>query len=71
VCSSDLPKRIAARPGWADVPAVRDGEMHEIKSAIILTPGVCAIREGLPLLGRIFAEWAGRGVGAVGGSPRR
>jgi iron complex transport system substrate-binding protein len=57
------PERIAARPGWADVPAVRDGQMHEIKSAIILTPGVCAIREGLPLLGRIFAAWAGRAVG--------
>ncbi len=57
------PERIAARPGWADVPAVRDGQMHEIKSAIILTPGVCAIREGLPLLGRIFAAWADRGLG--------
>ncbi len=52
------PERIASRPGWADVPAVWHGEIHEIKSAIILTPGVIAIREGLPMLERIFAEWA-------------
>jgi len=48
------PERIAARPGWADVPAVRDGRMHEIKSAIILTPGPVAISEGLPQLLDIF-----------------
>lgn len=44
------PERVAARPGWADVPAVVNGRMHEIKSAIILTPGPVAISEGLPLL---------------------
>lgn len=48
------PERIAARPGWADVPAVRDGRLHEIKSAIILTPGPVAISEGLPQLRAIF-----------------
>ncbi len=48
------PERIAARPGWADVPAVINGRMHEIKSAIILTPGPVAISEGLPLLLDIF-----------------
>ena len=31
--------RIAARPGWQDVPAVRHGYVHEIKSADILQPG--------------------------------
>ncbi len=44
------PERIAARPGWEKVPAVVHGRMHEIKSAIILTPGPVAISEGLPLL---------------------
>ena len=33
------PRAVAARPGWDDVPAVRDGELHEIKSSIILQPG--------------------------------
>ncbi len=27
------PDRVAARPGWQGVPAVRDGELHEIKVA--------------------------------------
>lgn len=48
------PERIAARPGWAAVPAVRDGRMHEIKSAIILTPGPVAISEGLTQLRTIL-----------------
>ncbi len=48
------PERIAARPGWEDIPAVRDGRLHEIKSAVILTPGPVAIREGLPALLDIF-----------------
>ena len=48
------PERIAARPGWETVPAVRDGRLHEIKSAIILTPGPVAISEGLPQLRAIF-----------------
>lgn len=48
------PERVAARPGWENVPAVRDGRMHEIKSAVILTPGPVAISEGLPALLDIF-----------------
>lgn len=38
---------VASRPGWAEVPAVRDGELHEIKSAIILQPGPAALTDGL------------------------
>lgn len=48
------PERVAARPGWAVIPAVHNGKMYEIKSAIILTPGPVAITEGLPLLLNIF-----------------
>lgn len=44
------PERVAARPGWQSIPAVEHGRLHEIKSAIILTPGPVAISEGLPLL---------------------
>ena len=44
------PERVSARPGWSTVPAVVNGRLHEIKSAIILTPGPVAISEGLPLL---------------------
>ncbi len=48
------PERVAGRPGWSTVPAVVNGRLHEIKSAIILTPGPVAISEGLPLLLDIF-----------------
>jgi iron complex transport system substrate-binding protein len=32
------PERVAARPGWAEVPAVREGRLHEIKSATSCSP---------------------------------
>ncbi len=54
------PEHVAGRAGWAEVPAVRDGEMHELKSALILSPGPVAIREGLPALAAIIARWAAR-----------
>jgi iron complex transport system substrate-binding protein len=52
------PERVAARAGWAEIPAVRAGQVHEIKSPVILTPGPVAIEEGLPQLARIFEAWA-------------
>ena len=55
------PENVAARPGWAEVPAVVGGQLHEIKSAVILNPGPVAIREGLPTLTRIFEQWANLG----------
>ncbi|BAL24868.1 ABC transporter substrate-binding protein [Azoarcus sp. KH32C] len=57
------PEKVVARPGWEDVPAVRDGHIHELKSAIILAPGPVAIREGLPALAKLIADWA-KGPGA-------
>jgi iron complex transport system substrate-binding protein len=54
------PERVIAREGWQDVPAVRDREVHEIKSALILAPGPVAIREGLPALVEVFERWAER-----------
>ena len=38
---------VAARPGWADVPAVRSGALVEIKSPLILQPGPAALTDGL------------------------
>jgi iron complex transport system substrate-binding protein len=51
---------VAARPGWADVPAVAQGELHEIKSCDILQPGPAALTDGLEQLHRLFAAWAAR-----------
>jgi iron complex transport system substrate-binding protein len=52
------PERVAARPGWSAIPAVRDGELHEIKSPIILQPGPAALTEGLAALHAIIARWS-------------
>ena len=54
------PERLAARPGWQDVPAVRAGELHEIKSSIILQPGPAALTDGVRAMHRIIAAWANR-----------
>ncbi len=54
------PERVAARPGWSAMPAVRDGELHEIKSPIILQPGPAALFDGLDALHAVIAAWAAR-----------
>src|SRR3954462_5239040 len=52
------PERVAARAGYDGIPAVRDGELHEIKSPIILQPGPAALTDGLDALHGIIARWA-------------
>jgi iron complex transport system substrate-binding protein len=52
------PATVAARPGWADVPAVRDGHLYEIKSSIILQPGPAALTDGLAEIHRYISKWA-------------
>ena len=52
------PDKVAARSGWATIPAVRDDELHEVKSPIILQPGPAALFDGLDALHRIVAQWA-------------
>jgi iron complex transport system substrate-binding protein len=54
------PGAVAARPGWADVPAVRDGELHEIKSCDILQPGPAALTDGLEQLHALCRAWVER-----------
>ena len=55
------PAAVKARPGWAGVPAVRDGELHEIKSSIILQPGPAALTDGVNVIHSIVAAWAHQG----------
>ena len=52
------PERVAARAGWADLPAVRDGRLHAIASCDILQPGPAALSDGLEQLHRHCAAWA-------------
>jgi iron complex transport system substrate-binding protein len=52
------PERVAARPGWHDIPAVRDGALHEVKSPLILQPGPAALTDGVAEIARIIRVWA-------------
>ena len=52
------PEKVAARPGWDGIPAVLDGELHEIKSPIILQPGPAALTDGVAEIARIVRAWA-------------
>lgn len=57
------PDTVLARPGWEDVPAVRnaaDGTIVEIKSADILAPGPTLITRGLPALQALISDWRQR-----------
>ncbi len=54
------PDKVAARPGWDAVPAVRDGELHEIKSPLILQPGPAALTDGVRAIAGIIQAWAAR-----------
>jgi len=51
------PEHVAARPGWSDVPAVRGGHLHEIKSSIILQPGPAALTDGVREIHRHLVSW--------------
>lgn len=59
------PERVAARAGWGSVPAVADGELHEIKSCDILQPGPAALTDGLAQLHALMARWAARQGGGA------
>jgi len=54
------PEHVRTRPGWDAIPAVRDGELHEIKSAEILQPGPAALTDGVARMHVLFVEWNAR-----------
>ena len=54
------PERVAARPGWERVPAVRNNAIVEVKSALILQPGPAALTDGLDALVAIIDRWRER-----------
>ena len=67
------PARVWARPGWRTIPAVRDGQIHEVKSCDILQPGPAALTDGVRQLHAIIARWseATDSTDAVPGNRRR
>lgn len=51
------PKSVAARAGWDAVPAVVTGQLHEIKSSIILQPGPAALTDGVNAIHAVLKAW--------------
>ncbi|MEP6632590.1 MAG: cobalamin-binding protein [Luteimonas sp.] len=58
------PEKVAARAGWHAIPAVRDSELHEIKSPLILQPGPAALTDGVREIARIILAWSQRRASA-------
>ena len=52
------PEKVAARVGWEQVNAVRNGQIFEIKSCDILQPGPAALTDGVEQLHRIIMDWS-------------
>jgi iron complex transport system substrate-binding protein len=52
------PDRVRNRAGWQALPAVRDAELHEVKSAEILQPGPAALTDGVRRLHQVISAWA-------------
>jgi len=48
---------VTSRPGWNNVKAVRNHEVHEIDSSIILQPGPAALTDGVRTIERIVTGW--------------
>ncbi|MCX7629648.1 MAG: cobalamin-binding protein [Geminicoccaceae bacterium] len=59
------PEKIAARPGWEAIPAVREGRIRAIPAPIILQPGPAALTDGLDaILVALWGEEEGRRLAA-------
>jgi iron complex transport system substrate-binding protein len=50
-------EKVATRAGWQDVPAVKTGQLFEIKSPDILQPGPAALTDGVEQMYRIVTTW--------------
>lgn len=63
-CGKKVNKQaIATRSGWAATNAVRDGQIYEVKSAVILQPGPAALTDGVRQLHEILSRVAGVNAG--------
>lgn len=51
------PEQVAARPGWNAIPAVKNDQVFEIKSPLILQPGPAALTDGLDAIANIIRNW--------------
>jgi iron complex transport system substrate-binding protein len=52
------PEKVAARHGWQDISAVKNTQLFEIKSPIILQPGPAALTDGIQEMAKHIHAWA-------------
>lgn len=58
-CGKPVKKaRIASRPGWDAIPAVRNDRIFEVKSTYILQPGPASLTEGVTQIHAILSRIA-------------
>lgn len=50
-------QRMLDRPGWKNIQAIKDDQIFELPSPIILQPGIAAITEGFDRIFEIFYNW--------------
>jgi iron complex transport system substrate-binding protein len=58
------PDHVIARPGFDAIPAVRTGDVYEIKSPLILQPGPACLTDGLDAIEQLIARWSTSAVPA-------
>ena len=51
------PEKVSHRAGWESIPAVKNNQLFEIKSADILQPGPAALTDGVAKLHQIIQQW--------------
>jgi len=54
------PDHVAGRPAWDTIPAVKNGQLFEIKSCDILQPGPAALTDGLSQIHQLIRQWSKR-----------
>ena len=52
------PETVPGRSGWDAIPAVANGQLHEIDSAIILQPGPAALTDGVDRIHEVIVDWS-------------
>lgn len=50
-------EKVSQRAGWESIPAVKNNQLFEIKSADILQPGPAALTDGVAQLHQIIQKW--------------
>jgi iron complex transport system substrate-binding protein len=51
------PEKVAVRDGWQSIAAVKNGNLYEIKSPMILQPGPAALTDGIAEMAKHINAW--------------